>query len=94
MNTPCPTCAALQDEGLIEEQLQALITAEELSLVNDALVYLPYLRAAEKSIARTMKRLAHTPASYPLIDADKAIGACLTHDFDQAINVAGIGNQH
>ncbi|MFZ4596563.1 MAG: helix-hairpin-helix domain-containing protein, partial [Verrucomicrobiaceae bacterium] len=58
---------------MIEEQLQALITAEELSLVNDALVYLPYLRAAEKSIARTMKQLALTPASYPVIDVEKAI---------------------
>ena len=83
---------------MIEEQLQALITAEELSLVTEAtedksslvighssladgpskienypLVYLPYLRAAEKSIVRTMKRLVHTPASYPVIDADKAI---------------------
>jgi len=65
---------------MIEEQLNALITAEELSLVighssleGDAVVYLPYLRSAEKSIARTMKRLAHTPASYPLIDAVKAI---------------------
>ena len=62
---------------MIEEQLDALIAAQDLSVVigDSSLgeVYLPYLRAAEKSVARTMKRLAHTPASYPLIDADKAI---------------------
>ncbi len=57
---------------MIEAQLAALIANEQLVAHQDD-VYLPWLRAAERSIARTMRELMASPASYPDIDPAKAI---------------------
>ena len=64
------------DEGVVNEALErevadGLMTVEEVAGV--ALVFLPALRAAEVTIAGTLRRLAAQPANYPEIDYEKAL---------------------
>lgn len=75
-------------ETLIAPQIDALIAADQIQRVsndagtparNDAapsassFLYLPYLRAAEQSIAANIKSLASLPAAYPAIEEDAAL---------------------
>lgn len=59
-------------EALIAPQIEALI-ASDLIERHDEFLYLPYLRAAEQSIAANVKSLAAVPAAYPVIDEDAAL---------------------
>ena len=59
-------------ETLIAPQIDALITSDQLER-HDTFLYLPYLRAAEQSIAANVKSLAALPAAYPSIDEDAAL---------------------
>ncbi|HEY1083159.1 MAG TPA: ATP-dependent RecD-like DNA helicase [Prosthecobacter sp.] len=60
-------------EDLVLAQVEKLL---EMSLLErhavggQAMLYLPYLRAAEQSIARTLAELAASPATYPAMDAE------------------------
>ena len=60
-------------EALIAPQIEALITSDQIER-HGTFVYLPYLRAAEQSIAANVKSLACLPAAYPSIDEDAALG--------------------
>lgn len=57
---------------LIGPQLEALIAEEELTAHN-TMIYLPYLRAAEVSIGKSLRHFASSPAHYPGMDLLKAI---------------------
>lgn len=59
-------------EALIAPQIDALIASDQLER-HDSFLYLPYLRAAEQSIAANVKSLAALPAAYPSIDEDAAL---------------------
>ncbi len=62
--------------ALIEPQTAALIAENEItrhSIEGDAFLYLPHLRAAERSIAASILSLVGKPAGYPEIEIDKAI---------------------
>ncbi|MFN0076698.1 MAG: ATP-dependent RecD-like DNA helicase [Prosthecobacter sp.] len=59
-------------EALIAPQVEALITSD-LSERHGEYLYLPYLRAAEQSIAASVKSLAAVPAAYPPIVEDAAL---------------------
>ena len=60
-------------EALIAPQIEALIASDQIER-HGTFVYLPYLRAAEQSIAANVKSLACLPAAYPSIDEDAALG--------------------
>lgn len=60
----------------VEEQIAQLLAAKELErhdLDGEPFFYLPYLRAAERSIAGRISALAAHPPSYPPIEEDRAI---------------------
>lgn len=60
----------------VETEVNHLCAARELErhdLEGGPFVYLPYLRAAEKSIAGRISELVAHPPSYPAIDADRAV---------------------
>ncbi len=59
-------------EALIAPQIEVLITSDLIER-HDEFLYLPYLRAAEQSIAASVKSLAAVPAAYPVIDEDAAL---------------------
>jgi len=59
-------------DALIAPQIEALITSDLVERHSEFL-YLPHLRAAEQSIAASVKSLAAVPAAYPLIDEDAAL---------------------
>ena len=59
-------------EALIAPQIEVLITSDQIER-HDEFLYLPYLRAAEQSIAASVKSLAAVPAAYPPIDEDAAL---------------------
>jgi exodeoxyribonuclease V alpha subunit len=59
-------------EALIAPQIDALIASDQIER-HDTFLYLPYLRAAEQSIAANIKSLAALPAAYPSIDEDAAL---------------------
>ena len=59
-------------EALIAPQIEALLTSDQVERHGEFL-YLPYLRAAEQSIAASVKSLAALPAAYPPIDEDAAL---------------------
>jgi exodeoxyribonuclease V alpha subunit len=59
--------------GALERELaDGQLTIEEIG--GETMVFLPALRAAESTIAETLRRLAAQPANYPGIDFDKALG--------------------
>ena len=60
-------------ETLIAPQVEALIASDQIERHGEFL-YLPYLRAAEQSIAASVKALAALTAAYPSIDEDAALG--------------------
>lgn len=60
-------------EELIPPEIEALLTATLLERHNvneQAALYLPYLRAAERSITRSISELMQLPAAYPPMDSD------------------------
>jgi exodeoxyribonuclease V alpha subunit len=59
-------------EALIAPQIDALVANDQLER-HETFLYLPYLRAAEQSIAANVKSLADLPAAYPSIDEDAAL---------------------
>ncbi|MDI1310631.1 ATP-dependent RecD-like DNA helicase [Prosthecobacter sp.] len=59
-------------EALIAPQVEALIAGDQIER-HETFLYLPYLRAAEQSIAANVKSLAALPAAYPSIDEDAAL---------------------
>lgn len=60
------------DPSILEEGLQRLLLDEEVAL-DENLIYLPALLAAEQDIAKRIHDLASRPATYPYINLDKAI---------------------
>ena len=54
-------------EALVAAQVESLVTSEEVERHGEFL-YLPHLRAAEQSIAKSVKTLAALPAAYPVMD--------------------------
>jgi exodeoxyribonuclease V alpha subunit len=59
-------------EALIAPQVEALIAGDQIERHAEFL-YLPHLRAAEQSIAASVKSLASLPAAYPPIVEDAAL---------------------
>jgi len=59
-------------EALIAPQIDALIASDQIER-HETFLYLPYLRAAEQSIAANVKSLAALPAAYPSINEDAAL---------------------
>lgn len=59
-------------EALVAPQIDALIAEDKVER-HDTFLYLPYLRAAEQSIAANVRSLAALPAAYPSIDEDAAL---------------------
>ncbi|TDU70859.1 exodeoxyribonuclease V alpha subunit [Prosthecobacter fusiformis] len=62
--------------NLVSPQVAALITSsllERHDLKGQPVLYLPYLRAAEQSIAHSIHELTALPAAYPIMDQEKMI---------------------
>lgn len=59
-------------DALVAPQIEALIEASQVERHGEFL-YLPYLRAAEQSIAQSAKSLAALPAAYPAMEEDAAL---------------------
>lgn len=59
-------------EALIAPQIDALMAEDKVER-HDTFLYLPYLRAAEQSIAANIRSLAALPAAYPAIEEDAAL---------------------
>ena len=57
---------------LLQAQIKQLIESDQIERYGEFL-YLPHLRAAEQSIATSVKVLAASPAAYPSIDEDAAL---------------------
>jgi exodeoxyribonuclease V alpha subunit len=57
---------------LVQAQLDALLAEQQLTLHRD-MIYLPWLRSAERGIARRLRELIAEPPSYPEMEIDKAI---------------------
>ena len=60
------------DIFVVEESLERLLVDREVVL-DEELIYLPFLRTAEAEIAARLLDLATRPSSYPDIDIDKAV---------------------
>ena len=60
------------DVSTVEESLERLLVDREV-VVDEGLIYLPFLRTAETEIASRLLDLAARPSSYPDIDIDKAV---------------------
>lgn len=60
-------------EALIAPQVEALISSDHIER-HGAFLYLPHLRAAEQSIAASVKKLTASPAAYPSLDEDATLG--------------------
>ncbi|MFN7560177.1 MAG: ATP-dependent RecD-like DNA helicase [Prosthecobacter sp.] len=59
-------------DELVRSQIDPLIESSQIERHGEFL-YLPHLRAAEQSIAASVKALAASPAAYPPIDEDAAL---------------------
>jgi exodeoxyribonuclease V alpha subunit len=59
-------------DDLVRSQIEPLIESSQIERHGEFL-YLPHLRAAEQSIAASVKTLASSPAAYPPIDEDAAL---------------------
>ena len=59
-------------DALIRTQIEALTANDQIERHGEFL-YLPYLRAAEQSIAASVKSFAAVPAAYPPIDENAAL---------------------
>jgi exodeoxyribonuclease V alpha subunit len=67
------------EEGTVESALSRMITSSTLVLETireEALVFLPHLRRAERGIASAIKSLTTGPPPYPPIDFEKAAAWC------------------
>ena len=62
----------LQADALVPPQIDALIAEGQIER-HDGFLSLPHLRAAEQSIATSVKSLANLPAEYPSIDIEAAL---------------------
>jgi exodeoxyribonuclease V alpha subunit len=65
------------DDAIVAGALEREVADEQLAvedLGGQPMVFLPALRAAEVTIAATLRRLAAQPAAYPGIDFTKALG--------------------
>ena len=60
------------DLAIVEEALERLLVDGD-AVLDQGLIYLPFLRAAEAEIASRLRDLASRPASYPDIDMEKAV---------------------
>lgn len=63
-------------DSLLQPEVETLITASQLerhALNGQSFLYLPYLRAAEQSIARSIATLVSFPPAYPRMDVDAAM---------------------
>ena len=60
------------DVSVVEGSLERLLVDREVVL-DEELIYLPFLRTAEAEIASRLRDLAARPSSYPDIDIDKAV---------------------
>ena len=60
------------DVSVVEGSLERLLVDREVVL-DEELIYLPFLRTAEAEIAARLLDLAARPSSYPDIDIDKAV---------------------
>ncbi|MEQ1749393.1 MAG: ATP-dependent RecD-like DNA helicase [Prosthecobacter sp.] len=68
-------------EALILPEMVHLITAAQIerhALGEESVLYLPHLRAAEVSIAKSLHMLVATAATYPVIDTQEAIAWAAT----------------
>jgi exodeoxyribonuclease V alpha subunit len=64
------------DPILLVRALSEMLSEGDLikdGLTGEDLIFLPALRRAELDIASRLQKMAHLPATYPLIDAEKAI---------------------
>jgi len=59
-------------DDLLRSQIDPVIESDQIERHSEFL-YLPHLRAAEQSIAASVKSLAASPANYPSIDEDAAL---------------------
>ena len=59
-------------DELVRSQIEPLIESSQIERHGE-FFYLPHLRAAEQSIAASVKALAASPAAYPPIDEDAAL---------------------
>ena len=67
------------DDKIIEAALERSLAGQGLALESiggQDLVFLPFLKRAEETIARRIRELCSSPAGYPPIDLDKAIPWC------------------
>lgn len=63
-------------EGLVHAQVEALIASDAMErhpLQGQSVLYLPYLRAAEQSIAASIRQLCQFPAAYPPMDQEAMV---------------------
>ena len=60
------------DMAVVEEALERLL-ADGDAVLDQGLIYLPFLRTAESEIASRLRYLASRPSSYPDIDMEKAV---------------------
>ena len=60
------------DLAIVEEALERLLVDDD-AVLDQGLIYLPFLRTAESEIAARLRDLASRPASYPGIDMEKAV---------------------
>lgn len=66
----------LLDEPLASMLADDLLQSENIS--GEPMIFLPELREAERTIAERARELLARPASYPVIDPDKALAWCET----------------
>lgn len=67
------------EEKIVEAALARSLAGQELALESiggQELVFLPTLKRAEENIARRIRELCATPASYPPIELEKAVAWC------------------
>jgi len=67
------------EEKIVEAALARSLAGQELALESiggQELVFLPALKRAEENIARRIRELCATPASYPPIELEKAVAWC------------------
>lgn len=67
------------EEKIVEAALARSLAGQELTLESiggQELVFLPALKRAEENIARRIRELCATPASYPPIELEKAVAWC------------------
>ena len=67
------------DIAIVEQALERLILNAEVvpeQMADQRLLYLPYLRRAERGIAKLLRKLSSAPSRLPPIDIEKAVTWC------------------